>query len=166
MFASARPGRAYSHGPQMLSPKLIVAPVDFSDPSRQAVDTAADMASRFGATLLLVHVVPALPKLPNGVSMFKEAEYERWLHEEAGKTIVELSKQYEQAGISVQTEVGIANDVGMEILRVTQKHQGDLIVIATHGVSGWHKVLFGSVAEKVIRLSEGPVLLLKRPSGQ
>lgn len=149
----------------MLPPKLIVAPIDFSDPARQAVDTAADMASRFGAALLLVHVVPALPKLPASVSMFKEEEYEKWLHQEAVKTLGDLSAKYEQTGISVQTEVGNANDVGMEILRIAQKHKADLIVIATHGVSGWHKVLFGSVAEKVLRLSEVPVLLLKRPSG-
>jgi len=147
----------------MLSPKLIVAPIDFSDPSRQAVDTAADVASRFGAGLLLVHVVPALPRLPASVSMFKESEYEHWLHEEAVKTIGDLSAKYQQAGIPVRTEVGTANDVGMEILRIAQKQKADLIVIATHGVSGWHKVLFGSVAEKVIRLSEIPVLLLKRP---
>lgn len=150
----------------MLPPKLIVAPIDFSDPARQAVDTAADMASRFGAVLLLVHVVPALPRLPGSVSMFKEAEYEHWLHEEAVKTIVALAAKYEQAGLSVRTEVGTSNDVGMEILRIAQKHKADLIVIATHGVSGWHKVLFGSVAEKVVRLSEGPVLLLKRPIGE
>jgi nucleotide-binding universal stress UspA family protein len=150
----------------MFPPKLIVAPIDFSDPSRQAVDTAADMASRFEAILLLIHVVPALPRLPSSVSMFKEAEYERWLHEKAVKTLAELSEKYGQAGISVRTEVGTANDVGMEILRIAEKHKADLIVIATHGVSGWHKVLFGSVAEKVVRLSEGPVLLLKRPSGE
>ena len=97
--------------------------------------------------------------------MFKEEDYERWLHEEAVKTIGALSAQYEQTGIPVRTEVGTANDVGMEILRIAQRHTADLIVIATHGVSGWHKVLFGSVAEKVVRLSEVPVLLLKRPSG-
>jgi nucleotide-binding universal stress UspA family protein len=149
----------------MLPPKLIVAPVDFSDPAREAVDAAADLASRFGAVLFLVHVVPALPRLPATVSMFKEEDYERWLHEEAVKTIGVLSAQYEQTGIPVRTEVGTANDVGMEILRIAQRHTADLIVIATHGVSGWHKVLFGSVAEKVVRLSEVPVLLLKRPSG-
>ena len=116
--------------------------------------------------MLLVHVVPALPRLPGSVSIFKEAEYEHWLHEEAVKTIVELSRKYEKAGVSVQTEVGTANDVGMEILRIAQKHDGDMIVIATHGVSGWHKVLFGSVAEKVVRLSDAPVLLLKRPRSE
>src|SRR5579863_1971717 len=107
----------------MLPPKLILAPIDFSDPALQAVDTAADMASRFGAALLLVHVVPALPRLPGSVSMFKEAEYERWLHEEAVKKVVELSSKYEHAGLSVRTEVGTANDVGMEILRIAQKHK-------------------------------------------
>lgn len=150
----------------MVLPKLIVAPIDFSNPARQAADTAAEMAGRYGAVLLLAHVVPALPRLPAGVSMFKEGEYEHRLHEEAVKTIGDLAAKYEQTGISVRTEVGTANDVGMEILRIAKKHKADLVVIATHGVSGWHKVIFGSVAEKVVRLSEDPVLLLKRPKSE
>ena len=63
----------------MLPPKLILAPIDFSEPSRDALNVAADMASRFGADLLLVHVVPAVSDLPAAVSIFKEGEYDQSL---------------------------------------------------------------------------------------
>lgn len=147
----------------MLQPKLILAPVDFSDSSLGAVATAADLASRFGAVLLLAHVVPALPKLPADVSIFKEGEYEQRLHDHATRRIAELSAGYTQPGISVRYEVGVANDVGMEILRAAKKHEADLIVIATHGMTGWRQLVFGSVAEKVVRLADSPVLILRVP---
>jgi nucleotide-binding universal stress UspA family protein len=147
----------------MLQPKLVLAPTDFSDPAGDAVETAADIAFRYGAALLLVHVVTALPKLPAGVSVFKEGDYERHLHDEAVRRVTALSTKFAQAGTSVQSEVGIANDVGMEIVRIAERHKADLIVIATHGMTGWNKLVFGSVAEKVLRLTLAPVLVLRAP---
>lgn len=148
----------------MFHPKLVLAPIDFSDPSLDALESAVDVAARFGAGLLLVHVVPALPRLPPEISIFKEGEYEDRLHQEAVKRIGELAAKYSQRGISVQSEVGIANDVGMEILRVGERSQADLIVIATHGVTGFNRLVFGSVTEKVVHLAHCPVLVLRASS--
>jgi len=147
----------------MLQPKVVLAPVDFSEPAYAAVETAVDVASRFGSTLLLVYVVPALPKLPASVSMFKEGEYERSLHAEAVRQITDLAAKCASTGLSVQSEVGIANDVGPEILRIAERRGADLIVIATHGMTGWNAVTFGSVAEKVVRLAHCAVLVLRAP---
>ena len=60
----------------MLPPKLILSPIDFSDSSQAALEVAADFAARFGAELLLVHVMPAIEDLPTSVSVFKEGEYD------------------------------------------------------------------------------------------
>jgi nucleotide-binding universal stress UspA family protein len=119
------------------------------------------MASRFGAELLLVHVVAALPKLPPDVSILKEGEYERRLHEDAERQISAMAAQQKQKGLAVRSEVGIANDVGMELLRIAEHNNADLIVIATHGLTGWNQFVFGSVAEKVVRRARIPVLLLR-----
>src|ERR1700690_1667703 len=113
----------------MLQPKLILAPFDFSNPARHGGGPAADVASRFGAGLLLVHVVPALPRLPPDVSIFKEGEYEHRLHEEAVRRIAEVAAKYAQTGLSVRSGGGIADDVGMEILRVAKHPEGGPIVI-------------------------------------
>ena len=57
----------------MMPPQLILVPIDFSASSQQSLDVATDMASRLGAALLLVHIVPAIPDLPNDVSISKKA---------------------------------------------------------------------------------------------
>jgi nucleotide-binding universal stress UspA family protein len=145
----------------MLPPKLILSPIDFSDHSDEALKAAADLARTFQAELLLVHVVPALPKLPPSVSFFQEGAYETALTKDAQDKLQELVHKFEQSGLHARLEVGVANDVGMEILRIAQHSGADLIVIATHGMSGWHRLAFGSVAEKVVRMAAGPVLVLR-----
>ena len=148
----------------MFQPTVVVAPTDFSDAANGAIETAAGVASRGGAKLLLVHVVPMIPKLPASVSIFREGEYERSLQDDAKKRLDELAAKYRQAGISVETEIGLANDVAMEVVGIAKKHGGDLIVIATHGTTGWNAFMFGSVAEKVLRAAQVSVLVLKSGS--
>lgn len=145
----------------MLPPKVILSPIDFSVHSDDALKTATDLASRFGSELFLVHVVPALPKLPSGVSIFKEADYEQALHSEAEKQLAKMADEISRHGIAAKYAVGTANDTGMEILRIAEHHLGDLIVIATHGMTGWRELAFGSVTEKVVRLASLPVLVLR-----
>jgi nucleotide-binding universal stress UspA family protein len=145
----------------MLPPKTILSPIDFSDPSNEALDTAADLAARFDSELRLVHVVPMLPRLPSPAAIFNEAEYEQELHRDSVDRLTELVARLTAKGVKARSEVGTANDVGMEIVRLAEHSNVDLIVIATHGMTGWHRLAFGSVAEKVVRLAGCPVLLLR-----
>jgi nucleotide-binding universal stress UspA family protein len=147
--------------PATISPKTILAPIDFSDLSRNALGVAADLASRLGAELVLVNVLPAIPDLPEGVSIFKEGEYDQNLHDAAAKRLSDLAASLADKNIKVRTEIGNANDVGMELVRVAEKEQADMIVIATHGITGWRRIPFGSVAKKVVEEAECPVLLLR-----
>jgi nucleotide-binding universal stress UspA family protein len=145
----------------MLPPKVIVSPIDFSVHSDDALKIAIDMAAHFGSELCLVHVVPALPKLPRGLSIFKEADYEQALHSEAEKQLAKMVDEISQRGVTAKYAVGTANDTGMEILRIADHHLADLIVIATHGMTGWRQLAFGSVTEKVVRLASLAVLVLR-----
>jgi nucleotide-binding universal stress UspA family protein len=144
----------------MLPPKLILSPIDFSEPSSSALDFAVDMALHFGAELLLVHVVPAIPDLPGSVSIFKEGEYDRSLTTSAEKRLSELAGELEQKNLKVRTDLGSADDVGMELLRIAERDHADMIIIATHGMAGWRKIAFGSVAEKVVKEAACPVLVI------
>jgi len=145
----------------VLPPKVIVSPIDFSAHSDDALKTAVDLASRFGSEVCLVHVVAALPKLHSAGEFFNEAEYEQALHADAEKRLAQLSKELAGRGIAAKFEVGTANDTAMEILRIAQHNHADLIVIATHGMTGWRRLVFGSVTEKVVRLASMPVLVLR-----
>ena len=145
----------------MLPPKLILSPIDFSDPSHEALDTAAALASDMKSELLLVHVVPMLPRLPSPAMIFNEAEFEQELRKDAEKRLTELTNKLTAKGLKTRFELGTANDVAMEIIRIGEQNRADLIVIATHGMSGWREIAFGSVAEKVVKDATIPVLVLR-----
>jgi len=145
----------------MFSPKLIVAPVDFSEPSQEALKTAADIAKGSGAELLLVHAVPVIPKLPSATEIFQEGQYEAALHQDAERRLNAMVEDLKKDGVNARAEVGLADEPGMEILRIAEENHAELIVISTHGMTGWHRLVFGSVAEKVVRLAACPVLVLR-----
>jgi nucleotide-binding universal stress UspA family protein len=148
----------------MLHPKLILSPIDFSDPSVEALETASDLAARYSSDLLLVHVVPAIPRLPRDVSIFKEHEYEQELIQGAERQLNELTDKVSAKGVRAKSVVGLANEPGMEIIRIAEHEHADMIVIATHGMTGWRRLAFGSVTEKVVRTAGCPVLVLPAPA--
>ena len=150
----------------MMPPKLILAPIDFSDASRAALDVAVDMASRFGAELLLVYVVPAIPDLPKDVSIFKEGDYDKSLENKDAQRLKDLAGTVANKNVKVRTELGSGNDVGMELIRIAENEHADLIVIATHGMTGWREFAFGTVAEKVVKQADCPVLVLRAKAGE
>ena len=61
------------------------------------------------------------------------------------------------------SSVEIGDDVASAILEVAEREKVDLVVISTHGLTGWHPLVFGSIAEKVMKLVACPVLLLRTP---
>ncbi|MGD0962977.1 MAG: universal stress protein [Candidatus Acidiferrales bacterium] len=145
----------------MFPAKLIMSPIDFSEHCDDAVKAAVDLASCFRSELCLVHVVPAIPKLPSASAFFHEGEYEQELHKDAQKRLDEMVRTIGARGLKVRSLVGTSNDVSMELLRIAEQEGVDLIVIATHGMTGWHKLAFGSVAEKVVKLAACPVLVVR-----
>jgi nucleotide-binding universal stress UspA family protein len=145
----------------MLPVKTLLCPTDFSEPSRKALKVAIELASHFAAGLFLVHVVPVLPALPNDPNyVFKVPEYERLLHADADEKLRDMAKEPMTRGTTVRTIVG-HGDAATEIVRIAEKENTDLIVIATHGMTGWRHAMFGSIAEKVVRLAKCPVLTIR-----
>jgi nucleotide-binding universal stress UspA family protein len=142
----------------MLPFKKVLCPTDFSPVSRMSVGAAAEVAAHFRADLYLVHVVPVLPPLPPDPNyVFEVPEYERALHSDAERQLKALKEELTHRELSVRTIVG-HGDPGTEIVRVARSEEVDVIVLATHGSTGWRHAMFGSVAEKVVRLAQRPVL--------
>lgn len=83
------------------------------------------------------------------------------MHRDAERRLAEMAQKLSQKGIKAKSTVGTANDAAMEIIRIGEHNGVDLIVMATHGMSGWHKLVFGSVTEKVVRVAQCPVLILR-----
>lgn len=145
-----------------MNPKLVLSPIDFSDSSLEALAVARDIASRYGSEILLVHVVPVIPKLPENVGIFHEGAYENDLIHSAELKLADLVAKLKEQGTTARSTVGLANDVAMEILRAAEHERADLIVIATHGMTGWRRLAFGSVTDKVVRTADCPVLVLRK----
>ena len=147
----------------MLPFKKVLCPSDFSEASRMALGAAGEFAGHFHAEIYLVHVVPVVPPLPPDPNfVFEVPEYERALHADADRQLKALTEELTAKGLVVHTMVG-HGDPGTEIVRVAKDEAVDLIVIATHGTTGWRHVMFGSVAEKVVRLAHRPVLTVPAP---
>jgi nucleotide-binding universal stress UspA family protein len=145
----------------MLSIRKIVCPTDFSDAAGAAIQYASELATHFGAEIYLVNVVPVLPALPSDPNwVLQVPEYERLLHADAEQQLRKVAASIETKGVRVQTGVG-HGDAAAEIVRIAQERGADMIVIATHGNTGWRRLAFGSVVEKVVRLAQSPVLTIR-----
>jgi hypothetical protein len=90
----------------MFSLETALCPTDFSEPSDEAIRIAGELGSQVGAGLLLVHVVPVLPALPNDPNyVFKVPEYERPLHKDADDKLAQLVRK-KTKGTTTRTMVG------------------------------------------------------------
>jgi len=142
----------------MLAFERILCPTDFSEPGCAGVKAAGEMANRFDAELILMHVVGPIPALdtPEGISSFDVASYQRELTESAEKTLEERRSKVPEG---VPTRILVTHgDPAHEILRVAKEESVDLIVMATHGATGWRHRIFGTVTEKVVRTAHCSVM--------
>lgn len=148
----------------MLPLTKILWPTDFSDASYEALRTADELALHFSAELILVHAIPPVPLIPSydapagvvGISYLKEIEAT------AIESLDKVALERISAEITSRKLVVLGNPAD-EIVTTAHKVNADLIVIATHGLTGWRRFLFGSVAEKVIRMAPCPVLSIQVP---
>jgi nucleotide-binding universal stress UspA family protein len=140
--------------------RRILAPVDFSAPARTAVAHARELAASTGATLELFHVLPdlevPLPMNPGGLGA--SSTIVRELEPAALDALAELAKE-EGPGARIETAVW-HGPAAATILNRAADTDADLIVLATQGHTGLDRLLLGSVAEKVARLSRCPVLVV------
>jgi nucleotide-binding universal stress UspA family protein len=148
-------------------PTKILVPMDFSASSRAALEMAADLAGHFHAGLCLLHVIPIFTSstLPDFVPETKFLEHSRRRAEEHFEA---AKAELEARGIRASSVIEEGNDVASNIMEAVEREQADFLVISTHGLTGWHPLVFGSIAEKVLKLVQCPLLLLRspRPDGE
>jgi nucleotide-binding universal stress UspA family protein len=145
----------------MLPFRKVLCPTDFSGPSQDALSAAVEIAREFSAALRLVHVVPAFPPTTGDPNVtFRVPEYEAALRRDAREKLEDLSVRLQNAGVTPEYAIG-EGDPGREIARIAREWGADVIVISTHGETGWRHALFGSVAERVVQLAPCPVLTVR-----
>lgn len=141
-------------------PTKILLPIDFSPSSQAALEMAADLAKHFHAELHLVNVIPMFPTttLPDFVPEAKFLQDARSLAE---RNLAKCHAALAARGVKATSGVETGNDVAGNIAEVVDREKIDMVVISTHGISGWRPMVFGSIAEKVLKLAECPLLLLR-----
>lgn len=138
-----------------LPKKKVVVPIDFSDNSLAALDTARELVADAG-DLYLIHVLPVLEVAEPGVIWNTIDDQSRRHHAE--QALREQLDAAKYAGVHVEISIG---DAGHEIADHAKAIGAELIVMPSHGRTGLKRLLIGSVAERVVRLAHCPVLVLK-----
>lgn len=147
-------------------PTKILLPMDFSSSSDLALGIATDLAEHFCAELHLLHIVPMLPMV-NAMESFPESPlpYDVTFLEEskarAEQTLASYVGPLMAKKVKASSSVEIGNDVAGNIMMVIKGMHIDLLILSTHGISGWRPLIFGSIAEQLVKHVECPLLLLR-----
>jgi nucleotide-binding universal stress UspA family protein len=141
--------------------RKILCPVDFSEPSREALTAAARLAADAAAELTLVYVWQSPVRLSEEALMQTDLlEHER---KQAETSLAKWKAEAESVGAkSVTIKVLAGLPWRMIVDEVASTPGYDLVVLGTHGRSGIMRILLGSVAERVARHADCPVLLVRR----
>ncbi len=137
--------------------RRILCPIDFSAASTHALDQATRLAHWYGARLAVLHVRPTVtphPDMPAGgpVAPWLLAELE-----ELRQRVTVAGREATAAGVEV-APLATAGQPVHDILDCASTLPADLIVMGTHGTSGFQHLVLGSVTEKVLRKAPCPVL--------
>lgn len=137
----------------------ILVPTDGSSGTRRAIDHAIQLAQAHEATVHGIYVV----NTASYASFSMETAWEGigdMLRDEGEAAVAELRSLAESAGVTVETEI-LEGSPSREVIRYAEESDCDLIVMGTHGRGGIDRLLLGSVAERVVRASEVPVLTVR-----
>jgi nucleotide-binding universal stress UspA family protein len=145
----------------MTRARRLLVPIDFSDHSRRALAMAQTFAAEAGAAIDLLHVVDQMvPPAFYQTGKTSLLEIDRGLADRCRENLRDLAA--EAGGPAVATaEHVVSGRAASEIVRFAEENGNDLIVIATHGLTGLKHFLLGSVTEKVVRSARCPVLTFK-----
>ncbi|MCC7359540.1 MAG: universal stress protein [Anaerolineales bacterium] len=143
--------------------RTILVPLDGSSLAEQALEPACRIAEKFDSALLLLRIVPqeriapALPLLATRPGVEAPAPAPRPVMDEAAAYLSSLTLPSAIRSVSSQVLAGAPPEL---IVATAEAGEVDLIVMSTHGRTGLVRLLYGSVAEAVLRGASVPVLLV------
>ena len=138
----------------------ILVATDFSPKSIRAVKYSVQLAKRLGARLTVLHVVPEPSALNYPMEGIPPEEVESWQLEAVKRLdqqVVEAKREYSKVDCLQRT----ASSPRDEIVKVATELPADLLVLSTHGLTGWQHFLLGSYAEKILEHAPCPTTIIK-----
>ena len=141
--------------------RILIA-TDFSAFSARAVEVGAQLAATFGAKILIAHVyAPPVVFVPDAVVPMSAADMQKML-DALHEGLAEDAASARKLGAAEVETALLEGDPWHEIVRLAKDRQCDLVVIGTHGRGAVAHFFLGSVAEKVVRKAECPVLVARK----
>lgn len=141
--------------------KRILVPTDFSKYSEEALKLAAQIAKKHNSEITLLHMLELPHQASDPMSGGRSIPEIMLYKDKAISNLEELMDSGFLKGINVSEAVEFKK-VHDGILDACKKNNIDLIIMGSHGTSGFDELLVGSNAEKVVRLSKIPVLVVKK----
>ena len=144
--------------------KTILVPCDFSEYAERAFAWALGLAEGWGAKIVLLHAVPLFSNLTRPQTMFllDIPKVEAELIADAKKRLQEFAAKNRTSAVTVEIRA-VMGDPCWEICLAAEREPADLIVIGSHGRTGFMHLYLGSVAERVVRHAPCPVLVVRLP---
>jgi nucleotide-binding universal stress UspA family protein len=149
---------------KQFAPRNILVPTDFSASADAAVLAATELALEFDSGIYLLHVIQTFSFTTGAefpTSFYPEQEMLTAAQDQASQRLAHVVSRLAAIGVRASHGVEVWNDVVGKVCIVAAREKADLIVISTHGMTGWRPFLFGSIADKVIKQAECPILLLR-----
>ncbi len=141
--------------------KKILVPTDFSNEAENALKVAAQLAKKHDCELILLHMLDLpLNQLNVGGAVPTDLPEAVYFMRLAHKQFEDLLKNDYLSGIRVSEMVDF-HDISVGILETCKKNNVDLIIMGSHGADGLKEMFIGSTAEKIVRTSDTPVLVIK-----
>lgn len=141
----------------------ILVPLDGSDLGERILEPVAALTRISGARLTLVHVVASHAALGGGVVPLVPDDIVR-LNDQADAYLTGVAKRLREDGLSVETRLAEGEGAATMIAAMADELDADLIALATHGHGGFRRAMIGSVADKVLRSSGLPLMVLRPDS--
>ena len=141
--------------------KKILVPTDFSDQSENALKVASQLAKRYKCEIHLLHILEIPMHKVDALSSYNNLPEAVYFMKLVHKQFEELKKKAYLKDIVVHEHVEF-HEVFKGVFQVCKKREIDLIIMGSHGISGFKELLIGSNTEKVVRTSEVPVLVIKK----
>ncbi len=143
----------------------IITPIDFSDNASLIAESAAYIAGKFQASLSLIFVVQNFADYSGFfVPQMGIADMEQEFFASAGEQMETFRQNneasYKAQGVTSLQATILMGDVAEQIIEYAAREQGNLIVMGTHGYKGLEKVMFGSIADKVVKAAPCPIMTL------
>ena len=144
----------------MFNIKKVLLPIDFSKASTMILPYALDFAEKYGAQLFILFVAEdpyTYSGTPVPTDLLSDHYFEDMVPRAQRKLAMFVADNISKSSLDVE-EIVLTGHPAEEIISYAKQKKMDLIIIGSHGFKGFEKFLFGSVAEKVIKMAPCPVL--------